>query len=557
MSDVDLPVDFILIVAPCPVGANVVEGWMGRIRAVDAIFGDRPRIYVDPYTRPAEGPAAPRRHGELVTEYRLDPLDETHAALLETLILRARFVYVHTMHLGRYLLPYYPTGKIVTDVHGIVPEEERMLGSPANGDFYEGVERVIMMHSRVMVVVTEAMKDHLLAKHPDCPSEFIVLPIAELAATTAFERRKRHEGERCRALYAGGTQVWQNIGLMLETAEKAAAFCDFEFLSHQHETIRSLAAGTSVEKNALFTVCGKDELLEHYVNADFGFVLRDDTAVNRVSCPTKLSEYLWFGLIPIVKTAAIGDFVKYGYAYLTYEGFARGAIPDAAALEEMRARNRQAIHEMTARFEDSAKKLQSLSLTNRLPNNGLAGLPIGARHLIFPTTAELYLFGEGMHFYSQPAIDRYDSIEWTPELEAPVRILRFIPLIADLTVELLEVYIVVADANDVAPAGCTTPGFAKDDGVYIRKAAPLFDLALSTGARIERVTVRWRMGRLGPREVLSALPKAPPVPWWMRKFLPPAPTPAAPSRTLRVVIEDAKSGQKTEHSTPIACLEAP
>ncbi len=230
MSAVDLPENFILIVAPCPIGAEVVEGWMGRIRAVDAIFGDQPRVYVDPYTRPADGPAAPRRHGDLATEFRLDPLEEEHAALLETLILRARFVYVHTMHLGRYLLPYYPTGKIVTDVHGIVPEEERMLGNPAAGDFYEGVERVIVMHSRVMVVVTNAMKDHLLAKHPDCPAEFVVLPIAELAATTNFVRRKRAEGEKFRVLYAGGTQVWQDIGLTLETAARAASFCDFEFL---------------------------------------------------------------------------------------------------------------------------------------------------------------------------------------------------------------------------------------------------------------------------------------------------------------------------------------
>ena len=46
--------------------------------------------------------------------------------------------------------------------------------------------------------------------------------------------------------------------------------------------------------------------------------MRDDIVLNRVAAPTKLIEYLSYGLIPIVKTINIGDSVKMGYEYILY-----------------------------------------------------------------------------------------------------------------------------------------------------------------------------------------------------------------------------------------------
>jgi hypothetical protein len=64
-------------------------------------------------------------------EVRINPLSAEHGALVEAAIARSRFTYVHTIHLARFVLGYFPTGKIVVDFHGAAPEEEAMLGNPA------------------------------------------------------------------------------------------------------------------------------------------------------------------------------------------------------------------------------------------------------------------------------------------------------------------------------------------------------------------------------------------------------------------------------------------
>ena len=52
-----------------------------------------------------------------------------------------------------------------------------------------------------------------------------------------------------------------------------------------------------------------------------GFVLRDDVLVNRVACPTKLLEYIQYGVLPIVLSDAIGDFKELGYKYIGLDDF--------------------------------------------------------------------------------------------------------------------------------------------------------------------------------------------------------------------------------------------
>ncbi|HEY5589373.1 MAG TPA: glycosyl transferase family 1, partial [Candidatus Paceibacterota bacterium] len=59
-----------------------------------------------------------------------------------------------------------------------------------------------------------------------------------------------------------------------------------------------------------------EDLKEYYVKCHYGFILRDDIVVNNVSCPTKLIEYMYYGITPIVLSTSIGDFEKYGYEYI-------------------------------------------------------------------------------------------------------------------------------------------------------------------------------------------------------------------------------------------------
>lgn len=486
--------DFVAIVAPCPVNSEAREGWMSRIAAVDRIFEDKHRIYIDPYSGAPAGPPVFEERGPLVHECKVQLTRGDHHALLERIVLASRLVYVHTAHLGRFLLPFYPTGKIVTDMHGVVPEEERMLGRPAAATFYEGVERVILKNSRYIVVVTDAMRDHLLAKHPDSNATFICLPIIEKFPTTLDRRVPREPGGRYRAIYAGGTAVWQNIERTLEVCNSAHDIASFEFLSTEHETIRGMAAGMSFVDEARFGVVGKAELGDKYRQSDLGFVLRDDTAVNRVSCPTKLSEYLAYGVIPVVKTPNIGDFRSEGYAYVTDEEFIAGLIPDEATCDRMRRTNRAVLDRLSARFGAAAAILSDMQLPNMIwERDSLAGLPIGDRHLLFPSHAELYVFTDVMHHFVRDVIDFYDEMTWQPDVDEPAAAIRVIPLLGGVIAELLSIELLL-DGSPPAGFTATCAATARRAGAALvfTPESPYVDVSFSRKLRIRDIRLKWR-----------------------------------------------------------------
>jgi hypothetical protein len=87
----------------------------------------------------------------------------------------------------------------------------------------------------------------------------------------------------------------------------------------------------------------QDSVKERYLQSTYGFVLRGDNLINNVACPTKLVEYMFWGVIPIVIQPAIGDFMELGYQYLTLAEFVNGSLPDQERLCAMRIRNRELV----------------------------------------------------------------------------------------------------------------------------------------------------------------------------------------------------------------------
>jgi hypothetical protein len=497
----------IVIVAPCPLGVGAFEGWMSRIRSVDRIFEGQRRIYLDFVSGNAPaGVPVEVNHGE-ASEYSLDMMNAAHRRFVETLIVESRFVYVHTVHLARFLLPYYITGKIVTDIHGIVPEEERMLGRAQHGEFYEAVECAVMLNSRLLVVVTEAMRDHLMEKHPDCRAEFLIAPIIELYNVDIDARSRRKPGDRYRAVYAGGTQAWQNIDEMLAICEPVVDICDFDFLSHEHAIIAERVHGRELVTKATFRQVDKKGLAEAYLKADFGFVLRDPVAVNTVSCPTKLSEYLWFGVLPVVKSPAIGDFERMGYAYLTMENFSAGLFPDDEVLGEMRTANRAIVERLSGLFAEASNHLAGLSLPSRLPRGSLAGLAVGSEHLVYPNQAEVYLFADEMSHRVQHFSGGYGSLQVQFDSQRTARILRLVPLLASMSVKLSGVTVTLAEGSEAPHVTAHCPGQAAHaaDGVMLRleKAAPYVDIVFDRDVQVSAVSYLIQFESFGLQPTLS------------------------------------------------------
>ena len=146
---------------------------------------------------------------------------------------------------------------------------------------------------------------------------------------------------------------------MLALADSAGDAVEFRFYSHEHAAVRRRVAELGVRPAPLVDCCGREALPAVYGAADLGLILRDDTPVNRVACPTKLAEYLYFGLVPVVRSPRLGDFPELGYAYVTEEEFREGFIPDAASRRWMAEQNRDIARQLADRFETAAGDLRT------------------------------------------------------------------------------------------------------------------------------------------------------------------------------------------------------
>ncbi|MBB4016045.1 hypothetical protein GGR16_001051 [Chelatococcus caeni] len=348
----------IAIVAPCPRADLAHEGWMSRIRAIDRQFNGRKRVYLNFSEHHPSAPSGLTWHAAERAEILLRPGSPACEQLVARVVQTVRVVYVHTLHLAEFMLPHLPSGKLCVDIHGITPEEEVMMGRPELRPKYEAVERQVLAEAKHCICVSNAMIAHYAEKYPTLNPNWITIPIIEAyPEEPGAGRRTPPDGEPPAAIYSGGTQAWQNIDAMLSLAKNRGREVSFRFLSHDFELIRRRAA--EMEAEAEFAYCSKVDLPAAYRSADFGLVLRDDTAVNRVSCPTKLVEYLQFGVVPIVRSPALGDFAELGFAYVTEEEFASGFFPDAASREWMIERNLEVIWALADRFRKGIAALHA------------------------------------------------------------------------------------------------------------------------------------------------------------------------------------------------------
>jgi len=341
----------IAIVAPCPQPHLPHEGWMSRIRAIDRQFRGHKRVYLNFSEHHSFEPGPVTWHAPERAEIVLHPSSKACADAVSEVVSAVRVIYVHTHHLAEYVLPWLSSGKVCVDIHGVTPEEEEMLGRAHLRGRYEAVEQRVLAEAKYCIAVSDSMIGHYAEKYPALRPEWITIPIIEAYPDNLNGARANlSDDHKPIALYSGGTQAWQNVDAMLDLAKVRGADVAFRFLSHDHQLIGRRATELGVDPLPEIGYLGKAELPDAYRAADFGFVLRDDSPVNRVSCPTKLAEYLQFGLVPVVRSPLLGDFHELGFAYVTEEEFAAGFLPDAASREWMIERNLEVIWTLADKF---------------------------------------------------------------------------------------------------------------------------------------------------------------------------------------------------------------
>lgn len=334
------------------------NGMLRRISHIDGIFQDRDRVYC--YN-------ADFTHEKTTLEPALIPLSENvrwfpcrfyaplHNALFTKLLKECDFLYAHTVHAAQFLYPFYECGKVVSDLHGIAPEEEEMFGNSASSRFYETYERRLVEKSWKVVGVTEKMFDHYHEKYGLARDKFILLPISPEIAPLP---RKNHDPAST-VIYAGGFQKWQQPEKMFELIRAFSTRLHFLFLSHQEEAFRNFAREKGLEAAVEIRAVGEEDLPREYCRADLGLCLRAPSKVNRVSCPTKLMEYAASGVVPILDSKEIGDFFEMGGDGVMLEELPE-ALTDASRLERVRQANYAVVESLCSLVRRGSDELKNL-----------------------------------------------------------------------------------------------------------------------------------------------------------------------------------------------------
>ena len=102
-------------------------------------------------------------------------------------------------------------------------------------------------------------------------------------------------------VYAGSMAVWQcfepTVALYREV-EKKVENCSLRVLTAQREEAEEILKKYGVERYSVDFV-SKEQVTQELRKAKFGFCIREDSVVNRVATPTKLSNYISNGVVPV------------------------------------------------------------------------------------------------------------------------------------------------------------------------------------------------------------------------------------------------------------------
>ena len=247
--------------------------------------------------------------------------------------------------------------KVIVDVHGVLVDELKYNHAPWwKIRLYTIIEKLIMKYANKIICVTEQMKDYFVQKHSINSNKIIVLPIFYKKINLGEIKDKNYDMQT--VIYAGNLDKWQNIDEMLGLAYRYHNF-NYQFLVSDLARFKSILDKNQIKNaNIKYNSVPKEEVPSYYANASFGFVIRDNNILNRVSCPTKLIEYISNGVIPIMNDFQLGDFN--GLRYISVNDFKNNRIPNRATLKQMAFQNAILYNKIYTKATEAANLLRKI-----------------------------------------------------------------------------------------------------------------------------------------------------------------------------------------------------
>lgn len=329
----------ILFLAPYPNLQSTKEGMISRVKAIDTFFQDEPRTYL--LVAPLFHRKKNLQRDGLAEVYKLNLI--FHFWTILRLIKSHKHIYSHSILMLSFVWMFInkKTNSLTLDIHGVVPEEEKHFNKrPLWAKYYAWIEPKIFRRLTNAICVTNSMVGHYQKKYPFFTGKYIIYSIIPVDLRPPddylISEIKKENSDTINILYSGGVQGWQNIDLMLKTImENRSLHIQYTILTGDIAGFKHKMEQNNIDP-ATITLESRNpqDLWKDYLKADYAFILRDDNIVNNVANPTKLVEYLYYGLTPIILSPRIGDFEASGYEYLKLSDFNAATLVKPSAISE-------------------------------------------------------------------------------------------------------------------------------------------------------------------------------------------------------------------------------
>jgi glycosyltransferase involved in cell wall biosynthesis len=209
--------------------------------------------------------------------------------------------------------------RFIVDLHGAGPEEGMFSG--VTHDILQDLQRIeakCVSTSDTIICVSDQMTKHLKTKYAVASDRFEVVPCCIHEREIDLVRAKRFVireqmgwAEKTIMVYAGGTARYQCVTQMCQIFSEVSNRLMNTLLliltwGNISEFIVELKRLKIASDRYLIMRVPQKDVHDYLTACDVALVLRENLLLNKVSCPTKIAEYLAAGL-PLIITPYVGD----------------------------------------------------------------------------------------------------------------------------------------------------------------------------------------------------------------------------------------------------------
>ena len=193
-------------------------------------------------------------------------------------------------------------------IQGVVPEEALLKGySHLRFTVNSIIERFVLKHASLILFCSDAMKDHYEKKYNLTFKNYVIMPCYNETSINeqSFSKEKYSKNN---FVYVGSLSEWQCFDKTLEIYKKIERESNVDsklfIYTNEQEKAKRLVHLKGI-KNFYISYVKPELLGEALKDMKYGFVIREDNIVNNVATPTKISNYIAHGIIPIYSESLI------------------------------------------------------------------------------------------------------------------------------------------------------------------------------------------------------------------------------------------------------------